>query len=261
MDIGTAKPTPVALARVPHRLVDVCEVSERMDVGRYIELARAAVDEIVRCGRRVLVVGGSGFYLKSFFSPVINAVDVPEEIRAEVQRKIDSEGLGATVRHLETLNPAGLGMLDRKNPRRVARALERCLAMGKPLVELQRAFTAQAVPFSDFQVELCELTRDPEELEQRIETRVQEILAAGLIDEVRALLMRGLRENPSAARAIGYRETIDFLDGRLNKSALALSIVQNTRRLVKKQRTWFKTQIPSHRQLAACDAYAEDLFR
>jgi tRNA dimethylallyltransferase len=260
MDIGTAKPTPTERARVPHHLIDVCDVTARMDVTYYVTNVRAAVEDIWRRGRRVLVTGGSGFYLQSFFAPVADDVDVPAALRAEIAAQLESEGREALVGELRRLNPEGLGGLDTMNPRRVVRALERCRASGRTLAELAAEFRAQAPPFGDCAVKLAELTREPADLNRRIETRVAAMLRAGLIDEVRGLLARGLKENPSAARAIGYRETIDFLEGRLPESGLAAKIAQNTRALVKKQRTWFRTQLPPHRLVPVAAATAEVLF-
>ena len=259
-DIGTAKPTDAERARVPHRLIDVCGLTERMDVTQYITKARTAIDDLFARGREVLVTGGSGFYLKAFFAPVADEVAVPPTLRAEVVRRLEAQGLAALVAELERLNPGGLGGLDVQNPRRVTRALERCLASGRTLAELQADFAAQPAAFADCTVRLCELVRAPEELDARIAQRVHAMLAAGLVEEVRGLLARGLRDNPSVAGAIGYRETIDFLDGRLPEQDLAPAIIQNTRGLVKKQRTWFKTQLPSHRTVEAGSAREAELF-
>lgn len=260
-DIGTAKPTKAELARVPHHLIDICDLRERMDVTHYVTKARVAIDGILARGRRVLVAGGSGFYLKSFFAPVADEVAVPPALRAELRARLEATGgLAALVAELHQLNPAGLGALDVQNPRRVLRALERCRASGRTLAALQADFNAQPAPFADCTVQLCELVRDPDELEQRVEQRVAAMLAAGLVAEVRGLLAQGLKENPSAAGAIGYRETVDFIEGRLMEPELAGVITRNTRALVKKQRTWFKTQLPAHRQVAAATAQAGDLF-
>jgi len=260
MDIGTAKPAKAELARVPHHLIDVCRVTEPMDVTQYVTKARQAVAEIVGRGRRILVAGGSGFYLKAFFAPVADEVEVPVELRAGVRRLLEETGLGAVVEELRRLNPAGLGPLDVQNPRRVTRALERCRASGRTLAELRDGFAAQPAPFADCEVRLCELVRDKAELDLRIEQRVVAMLDAGLVDEVRELLGQGLKDNHSAAKAIGYRETIDFLEGKLPEAGLAGAIIQNTRALVKKQRTWFKTQLPAHRQLEASRATLAELF-
>ncbi|MDI1334875.1 MAG: tRNA (adenosine(37)-N6)-dimethylallyltransferase MiaA [Lacunisphaera sp.] len=259
-DIGTAKPAKAELARVPHHLIDVCEVTEQMDVTYYVTKARAAIEDIINRKRTVLVTGGSGFYLRAFFGPVADEVEVPDELRAELRGRLEKAGLAALVQELHALNPTGLGALDVQNPRRVLRALERCRASGRTLAELRKDFAAQPAPFADFTVKLTELVRDPAELDQRIEQRVAAMLRDGLVAEVRGLLAKGLTQNPSAARAIGYRETVDFLEGRLPEAELGAAIAKNTRALVKKQRTWFKTQLPPHRQPAAATIEVRELF-
>lgn len=242
MDIGTAKPTKAELARVPHHLVNICEPHEPMDIARYVELARAAVADIAVRGRQVLVTGGSGFYLKAFFGPVVDNVTVPVTVRARVARM----PAPAALEELQRLNPAGLGGLDIANPRRVSRALERCLASGRTVAQLHEDFARQPGPFSDHVVRLVELTRAPEELAARVMARVEQMLADGLVEEVRGLISKGLKSNPSAAAAIGYREVIAMLEGGSPASDLRDEIARNTRALVKKQRTWFRTQLPAH---------------
>ena len=251
MNVGTAKPSETDLARVPHHLIDICEVTAPMDITRYVALAQAAVLDITSRGRNVLVTGGSGFYLKSFFAPVADAIQVPAALRDEVMRRLETEGLSALVTELIRLNPAGLGTLDTQNSRRVARALERCLASGKPLAELKAEFAALPPPFVDYEIKLCEVVREKSELAGRIEQRVASMLEQGLMNEVKGLLAAGLKQNPSAAKAIGYRETIEVIEGLAPAIELPGRIVQNTRELVKKQRTWFKTQLPRHPQTEA----------
>lgn len=260
LDLGTAKPTAAERARVPHHLIDVVEPRERFDVARYVDLARTAVEAIHARGRPVLVVGGSGFYLKAFFGPVADAVPVPPALRAELEARLAQEGLPALVAVLRDLNPEGLGPLDTANPRRVLRALERCRASGRTLAALAADFAARPGPFAACDVRLVELTRPPAVLDRLIQVRVEAMLAAGLVEEVRGLLARGLRENPSAAGAIGYRETIAHLDGRLPGGELAAAIMRSTRALVRKQRTWFRTQLPPHARIAADGAAVADLF-
>jgi tRNA dimethylallyltransferase len=256
MDIGTAKPTRDELARVPHHLIDVVAPRERYDVQRYVAAARAAVDGILARGRRVLVVGGSGFYLRSFFAPMADGIEVAPELRAALEARLAAERLPALVAELRALNPAGLGTLDTCNPRRVVRALERCRASGRTLAELAATFAAKPSAFADFEVRLARLDCAADELERRIVARVRAMLGAGLVDEVRRLEAAGLRDNPSAARAIGYREVLDVFDGKLAAAELEATIVRNTRALVKKQRTWFRTQLPAHRVVATSDAGA-----
>ena len=243
MDIGTAKPTAEERARVPHHLIDLVPVGEPYDVGRYTADAVRAVAEIESRGRPVVVTGGSGFYLKAFFGPVTDGIEVPAEVRARVASIERDEGVEGLLALLRALNPEGTGDLDIRNPRRVAKALERCLATGRSTVELARAFAAMAGPFAGYPVNLILLERDPEELRQRIARRVGLMLEAGLVDEVRRLREEGIERNPSAAAAIGYREVIEHLDGRLERQGLAEAIAAGTRRLARKQRIWFRTQL------------------
>jgi tRNA dimethylallyltransferase len=168
-----------------------------------------------------------------------------------IRREVAELSLQDAVVRLRELNPSGLGGLDEANPRRVARALERCLASGRPLRELAEDFARQPSSFADFRVELTRLERVPADLSVRIDLRVEAMLREGLEDEVRRLRAEGLEQNPSAARAIGYREVLAMFDGRLARSELAAEIEKNTRALVKKQRTWFRTQLPAHREIAA----------
>ncbi len=260
MDIGTAKPTTAERARVPHHLIDLCDVSEGMDVTYYVTKAREAVADITARGKRVLVAGGSGFYLKSFFAPVADNVAVPTELRAEIERRLADGGLVVLVEELRALNPQGLGALDVANPRRVTRALERCRASGKTLDVLAAEFAQVPAPFAGWDVRCTRLDRDPADLDERIARRVDAMIADGLVAEVERLRLAGLERNLSASRAIGYRETLAMLDGMLPSTELAAEIVRNTRALVKKQRTWFRTQLPEHRVVPAEAATARDLF-
>jgi tRNA dimethylallyltransferase len=251
MDIGTAKPSPDELGRVRHHLIDIREVSQPMNAALYAPMARAAADDIWARGHAVLVVGGSGFYLRSFFAPVADGLDVPAGVRLGVAARLASEGLPALVAELGRLNPGGLQGLDTSNPRRVASALGRCLASGRTLAELAADFARAVPPFRDCEVRLAQLERAGPDLEARIAARVDAMLGAGLVDEVGRLMDAGLRANPSAASAIGYRETIDVLEGRSPAGGLAAAIAKDTRALVKKQRTWFRTQLPAHAVLDA----------
>lgn len=247
MDIGTAKPSVAERARIPHHLVDICGVTERMDVAVYVARARQVLAEIHARHRAVLVVGGSGFYLKCFFAAVADEVEVPLALREQVARFSSEQRL----EQLLALNAGKVGALDVANPRRVTRALERCLASGKTLGDLAADFARQPAPFAEWETTLTELAREPAGLNERISARVRMMLQEGLVEEVRRLRDEGFETNPSAARAIGYREVIAMLDGLLPEAQLAATIESNTRGLVKKQRTWFRTQLPPHRRLNA----------
>jgi len=243
MDIGTAKPSREELARVAHHLIDVNPVNESYDIVAYVRDAAVAVADIFARGKSVVVTGGSGFYLKSFFAPVIDIVKVSEAVREQVAALYKAEGLEGLIGELRARSPIGYGNLDIQNPRRVLRALERCIASGKDLPSLQAAFAARPEPYGDCAKHYILLERDKENLKQRVARRAELMLQGGLIEEVEGLLAEGIKDNPSAASAIGYRETIAFLDGELKRAELLPAIVQNTVHLVKKQGTWFRTQI------------------
>ncbi|MFP6900710.1 MAG: tRNA dimethylallyltransferase, partial [Opitutales bacterium] len=201
-------------------------------------------------GKRLLVVGGSGFYLQAFFSPVIDEVQVSPELRAQVMALEETEGLRGLLDGLRQLNPDGLGGLDEHNPRRVSRALERCLASGKSLRALKTSFQEGGHPFSSHRKITWVLDRDWGDLEQRVRQRISTMLQGGLLDEVRALRDIGLEENPSAARAVGYRETLLYLDGELRRDEWEESIVLATMRLARKQRKWFRSRLSADRTIS-----------
>jgi tRNA dimethylallyltransferase len=261
MDIGTAKPTAAEQARVPHRGIDLVPPSENYSVERYFAYAQAVIDECRAKGQSILVAGGSGFYLKSFFSPVVDQIQIPEALRVEVDTLLEEEGLEAIQAALRPYAAGAEETIDWNNPRRVRMALMRCRAVEEPLRVIQAKFAEQAAPFSDFQKEVCLLERPPAELHARIEQRVDIMLAEGLIDEVRGLQEEGLETNPTASAAIGYRETLAYLSGEIASEAeLREAIVVHTRQLARKQRTWFRKQIPIDRILPANEAAPESAF-
>lgn len=244
MAIGADRPSQTALQRVPHHGLDLSPVSQQVSVKAYQNVAQKAIGTILGRGRKVLVVGGSGFYLKGFFAPVTDDLFISQAVRDEVQQLYERERLVGVLNRLRSLNPAGLGTLDTHNPKRVLKAFERCLASGQTLQVLQSRFTALRTPFSDFEKNVCLLTRTRSQLRERITQRARNMLAAGLVEEVRQLLKQGILENPSATRAIGYRETIACLQGEAAFQELEAAIIDSTMALVRKQDTWFRKQIP-----------------
>jgi tRNA dimethylallyltransferase len=249
MDIGTAKPTPQEQARVPHFGIDLAEPDEVYSVSRYIACRDAVLARLRADGRPVIVAGGSGFYLKSFFAPVTDQADIPPEAAAEAAAIRAQAGLDGLLLALRACNPGESEFpgLDLHNPRRVEKALIRCLATGSTYRDLLRDFRCMPPPLPDWDKEVWLVERDPAELQERNRRRVADMLQAGLIEEVRALRARGFERNPSACGAIGYREVLDFLDGRLARERLAEAIITHTSQLVRKQRTWFRHQIPVDR--------------
>lgn len=245
MDIGTAKATSAELAMVPHHCLGILDVTEPGNVQKYQELARQSVGQILDRGKNVLVTGGSGFYLKSFLEPVVDEIQVSEELREEVESLYTNNGLNGVVEKLLELNPEGVGDMDLQNSRRVTRALERCISSGKTVLELKERMLQLPKPYPHLDKKVCILSRSDEELKSRISQRTMSMLNSGLVEEVEELLNQGLGENAVASNAIGYREVIAFLGGEIiTREELSATITQNTWKLVRKQKKWFRTQLP-----------------
>lgn len=251
MNLGTAKPTKLERDRVPHHGIDLCEPSDSFDVARYVDYAKSKVKEIHERGRPVLVVGGSGFYLKGFFEPVSDGLVIPDAIREKVELLEREEGLNGLLHQLREHSPGDLGNLDLMNPRRVARALERCLASGESVTVLQKRFLEVPSPFDRYVRRSSLLERESSDLEKRIRLRAAAILNAGLVEETEHLFENGLEENPTACRAVGYREVLAMLAGNLPKDQLLETIVRSTLQLAAKQRKWFRNQFHPDVRLVA----------
>ena len=244
MNIGTAKPSVAEMGGISHHGFDLVEPSRQYSVGDYVRMAKNAVADIERRGKAVLVVGGSGFYLKSFFAPVVDEIAVCQGVREQIRDLDADRGLEGVLARLAALNPEGFGDLDTKNSRRVARALERCVTSGRSLGELAKAFAEREEPYGNYKKQCVCLTRDRDDLRQRVADRTKGMFSAGLVEEVSSLLKADFETNPSAAGAIGYREALSYIKGRISREEMEAAINQNTMALIKKQETWFRKQIP-----------------
>ena len=242
MDVGSAKPTAEEQRRVRHHGLDLVDPRERYSVSQYVEMARAAIAGAHARGKRVLVTGGSGFYLAAFFGPVTDELEIPAAIADEV-RTLHRQGLASLLLRLRELEGPHLpDWLDAQNPIRVAKALERRLASGRTLDSLRDEFLTRRGPFADHPV-TCELMERPDaELKARIAARTEQMLAQGIIEESARLLALNLDPELTSSRAVGYRAVMDWLEGgkRVALSGLAERINLDTWALVRKQRKWFR---------------------
>lgn len=251
MNIGTAKPTREEQARVPHFGIDLVEPDEPYSVNRYLEYRDTVLRDAREKEQPVIVVGGSGFYLKSFFSPVVDEMEIPPEVVKRVEAIRREEGLDGLLACLREYNSEEetFDGLDLQNPRRVEKALIRCLGAGKSYGELRSAFLSLPEPLQDWDKQTWLINRPAEVLQERNRLRVDRMLEAGLVEEVQQLRERGFEHNPSACGAIGYREVLDYLNGNLLREHLAEMIYVHTNQLIRKQRNWFNRQIPVHREV------------
>lgn len=243
-DIGSAKATHQEQARIKHHLIDVAKVNQPFDVASYVELAKQAFNDIRKRGKNVVVVGGSGFYLKSWFMAVADNINIPKEI-SEFTSKIENEGgAKALAKELLKVDAQASEVVDMNNPRRTKNALERCLATSKSVRELRAEFEKLPCPMGEFSRKFILIDRPDDEILKRIELRTQIMLETGLIEETKKLIDEGILENPSLRNSTGYKQTIDYL---LNNSTdidkLKNDIVVQTMSLVRKQRKYFATQL------------------
>jgi tRNA dimethylallyltransferase len=246
MDIGTAKPSAAERARVPHHLIDVIEPWESATVAWWLERSRQACAEIVGRGKRPLFVGGTPFYLKSLLHGLFPGPPGDPELRLKLEAEAATEGNEALHAKLAHVDPKTAARLHPNDVRRVVRALEVFHLTGRPISAWQQtwdtpAFADSAVlapPPARIPAVVLELPR--EELYRRIEGRVDAMLAAGWLDEVRRLKELPRPLSREARQALGYRELLDFLDGRSSWEETVQAIRTHTRQFAKRQCTWFR---------------------
>ncbi len=235
LDIGTAKPTPEEMRQVRHHLVDVFEIDEPVTVSRYRELALAAVAEIRARGKKVIVCGGSGLYLKTL---LMGMDDLPAD--RELRERIEKEfpDIPAARRKLLQLDPAAGELPASLSLRRLQRLLEITMLTGS-LPAPGKGFREQAFP-----AVMWYLRWEREELKRRIARRTDAMLAAGWIEETRRLLRMGLADAPTARQALGYPVIAEFLAGKLTAGQLRDTLVTRTWQFARRQMTWFAHQHP-----------------
>lgn len=237
LDIGTAKPGPDERRRATHHLIDVAELSESFDAARFARLAREAAAEIQGRGRIPILCGGTGLYFKAFFEGVGESPSGDPKLRAE----LEDTPLEDLLRELEQSDPATFAVIDRKNPRRVIRAVEVILLTGQPFSEQRATWIHSQTPST---ASFFGLGRQPADLHNRINIRVDGMFQRGLVQEVRELLKHGLSENRTAMQAIGYRQVVEHLRGE-RPIGEAIELVKiRTRQFAKRQMTWFRRHAP-----------------
>ena len=232
MDIGTAKLTVPQRLGVPHRLLDVLDVRDEASVAAYQRQVRVTIDDITSRGKLPVLVGGSGLYVRA----ALDRLEIPPTdpaVRAELEREALAMGAAAMHERLTAADPVAAQHILPGNARRIVRALEVIELTGRP-------FSA-TLPTPDYLRPTVQLGLDAprEVLDARIDKRVCQMWAAGLLDEVAALDAAGLREGRTAARAVGYAQALGQLDGALTRQQAQDETARLTRRLSRRQRSWF----------------------
>jgi tRNA dimethylallyltransferase len=219
---------------VPHHLLDVLDVTEAAAVAAFQRAARAVVERLLARGRTPVLVGGSGLYVQA----VVDELEFPgtdPDLRAELEAELAERGAAALHARLAEVDPAAAEAVLPTNGRRIVRALEVIALTGRPF---PARLPTGGVPRYD--AVLLGVDRPTPDLDERVARRVARMFAAGLVDETRSLLDRGLREGRTASRALGYQQVLAALDGDGDLAAAAADTVRATRRFVRRQRSWFR---------------------
>ncbi len=242
MDIGTAKPTRDAQARVRHHLIDIADPDEILSLALFQQRASEAIADIHTRSKIPLLVGGTGQYIRAVtegWSPP--EVEPDERLRGELERMRDERGYDWLYAKLKSLDPEAAAKIDPRNYRRTIRALEVILSTGRRFSEQRR----QSAP--PYHLIAIGLTRPRSELYERVDQRIEAMFASGFPEEVRGLLARGYSPSLPTMSAIGYRECIQVIHGQLSEEQAKAEIRRATRVFVRRQANWFKETDPNIR--------------
>ena len=237
MDIGSAKPTAEEMDGVPHHMVGVIDPREPFSVAVYQEMAKAAIADIASRGKLPVICGGTGLYLNALLYEMdFGPSRRDDAYRRELEDFADKEGNEALHARLESVDPAAAARIHPNNRKRVIRALEAAELDGRPL----DAFESVRRKSDSYHAKMLGVTWDRPTLYQRIDDRVDQMLADGLVEEVRSLMDMGFTSDDIAMKGIGYKELLDCFAGLYPMEEAVRLIKRNTRHYAKRQLTWFK---------------------
>lgn len=236
IDVGTATPSEAERGRVPHHFVNERSLREPFSAGAFADAANVRIDAIRERGRQPLVTGGSTLYVHALQQGLADIPDVDPSVRQELEARLDDEGADALYAELQRVDPEQAAKADPTKTHRVIRALEVYHGTGKPLT-----YYYENQPEPPYTYRTVVLNRDRAALYDRINRRVDRMLDAGLLDEVRAVMaMDGVRLDEPPLSTIGYREPIQHLQGEIDYDEMVRLVKRNTRRYAKRQLTWFR---------------------
>jgi tRNA dimethylallyltransferase len=236
MDVGTAKASLAERTRIRHHLIDVIGLRQSFDAAQFVQLANAALTDIYARGRIPVFCGGTGLYFQAFLRGLGDAPPANPRLR----RELENAPLRDLLDELELKDPVTFQRIDRRNRRRVVRAVEVIRLTGRTFSEQRAGWDQPSDGLSSLSPAFFVLERTKEDLRRRIDERVDRMFAQGLVDETKALLQEGLRENQTASQALGYRQVMDFLNGALSLEDTIHFVKQRTRQYAKRQGAWFR---------------------
>jgi len=237
MDIGTAKPSPEEMSGIPHHMIDIIDPAEDFNVARFQEQVEKIIIDITDRGKIPIMVGGTGLYVRA----VIDHYDFTppgEDVgkRKDLLKLVEAHGNKYLINILRKVDPVSAERIHPNDTRRLVRALEVYQSTGRPISDFQYSAGMPA----KYNLAYYGLTMDRQKLYERIEKRVDIMIARGLVDEVKRLVERGYGPQNTAMQALGYKEIVDYLDGRFSLEEAVELIKRDTRRFAKRQLTWFR---------------------
>lgn len=238
MAIGTAQPTAEEMGGIPHHMLSVADPREPYSVGRYVEEAGRCLEDILRRGKRPILVGGTGLYIDSLLSGRDFSPKPAGNSRSRLQARAAAEGLDRLWRELSQVDPAAAARIHPNDEKRVIRALEVWYDTGETITAHDRR--TQDRPPRWQAVTLTLNYRDRQDLYARIDRRVDEMLERGLLEETRALLAAGVPRDATALQAIGYKELIPALEGQCSLPEAVELVKRRSRQYAKRQLSWFR---------------------
>ncbi len=242
IDIGTAKPSPIAREQITHHMIGELPLDASISAGEYAVRVESIIESLTRSGTRPLLVGGSTLYVKALKDGLADIPDVTDEVRQALNERLETDGSERLYRELLEIDPAAAASMDPTKSQRIVRALEVYYGTGQTLTHYH-----DNQPEPQYSYTTVVLNRDRAELHERISERVDQMLRDGLLEEVRDLREHGLTpENTQALRSIGYREPMSYLTGEYGYDEMVRLLKRNTRRYAKRQITWFRRDETNH---------------
>ena len=245
MTVGTAAPTAEEMEGVPHHMVAVADPAESWSVARFVSEADVCVQDILRRGRRPILVGGTGLYLESLIRGTDFAAGSADgETRQRLQQRLEQEGIGPLLAELQTIDPDSAARLHPGDEKRILRALEVWYETGETITQHDRRTRQQPPRYQAAYIGLS--FQDRAQLRRRIDLRVDEMVRQGLLEEVQALLAAGLPPTATAWQAIGYKQFLAAADGRCTVTEAIEEVKLRSRQYAKRQLTWLRRNPDIH---------------
>ncbi|MGM9558425.1 MAG: tRNA (adenosine(37)-N6)-dimethylallyltransferase MiaA [Oscillospiraceae bacterium] len=244
MDIGTAKPTAEEMAQIPHHMIGIVEPDEDFSVGKYVQMADAVLQDVLARGKTAVICGGTGLYVDSLIAGRSFAPYPATGKREALERRAAEEGIGPLLARLREVDPASAARLHASDEKRIIRALEVFDETGKTITWHNEQTQKQPPRYTPYWLGLDFADRNV--LYSRIDRRVDLMLEAGLLDEIRALVAGGVPESCTAMQAIGYKEYLAALRGETSFGEATALVKQRSRNYAKRQLTWFRRNKSIH---------------